>query len=133
MAAKKRKSDVEKIEPGMEVETTEGDLGEEDVSKPKVTGVVEDQNGDVKKVVVTKGVVFKKKIDVPANRIQSVDQDVASDELPGKVTIETEKGELAALTATGEEELVSENQDGLLDILEQEIPSAEGLRELEAR
>jgi NRAMP (natural resistance-associated macrophage protein)-like metal ion transporter len=111
---------------------TKGDLGEDDVSKPKVTEVVEDQQGNTEKVVVTKGVFFKKKIDVPANRIQSVDQDVASDELPGKVTIETEKGELAALTAIGEEELASENKDGLLDILEQEIPTAEGLRELEA-
>src|SRR5947207_9597374 len=132
MAAKKRKSDVEKIEPGMVVEATKGDLGEEDVSKPKVTEVVEDQNGNTEKVVVTKGVVFKKKIDVPADRIQSVDQDVASDELPGKVTIETEKGELAALTATGEEELASEDPDNLLDTIQQEIPTAEGLRELEA-
>ena len=36
MAAKKQNSDVEKIEPGMVVEATEGDLGEKDVSKPKV-------------------------------------------------------------------------------------------------
>ena len=56
MAAKKQNSDVEKIEPGMVVEATEGDLGEKDVSKPKVADVVEDQNGNIEKVVVTKGV-----------------------------------------------------------------------------
>ncbi len=61
MAAKKQNSDVEKIEPGMVVEATEGDLGEKDVSKPKVADVVEDQNGNIEKVVVTKGVAFKKK------------------------------------------------------------------------
>ena len=41
MAAKKQNSNVEKIEPGMVVEATEGDLGEKDVSKPKVADVVE--------------------------------------------------------------------------------------------
>jgi len=51
MAAKKQNSDAEKIEPGMVVEATEGDLGEKDVSKPKVADVVEDQNGNIEKVV----------------------------------------------------------------------------------
>src|SRR6266702_546845 len=55
MAAKKQNSDVEKIEPGMVVEVTEGDLGEKDVSKPKVVDVVEDQNGNIEKVVVSIG------------------------------------------------------------------------------
>ncbi len=44
----------------MIVEASEGDLGEEDVSKPKVADVVRDQNGHVKDVVVTKGTVFRK-------------------------------------------------------------------------
>jgi NRAMP (natural resistance-associated macrophage protein)-like metal ion transporter len=133
MAAKKPKinKEAEKVEPGMVVEATKGDLGEKDVDRPKVTDVVKDASGHVEKVVVTKGAIFKKKIDVPAERIQSVEQEVEEDTSAGKLTIETEKGELAALTATGEESLAPENQDGLLDTVEQEIPTAEGLRELE--
>ena len=34
-----QKQDLQKIEPDMVVEATKGDLGEEDVSKPKVTGI----------------------------------------------------------------------------------------------
>jgi hypothetical protein len=37
----------QEIQPGMLVESTDGDLGEADVSKPKVTGVVQDQKGDL--------------------------------------------------------------------------------------
>src|SRR5438067_11410021 len=118
MAAKKRKSDLEKIEPGMVVEATEGDLGEEDVSKPKVTGVVEDQNGDVEKVVVTKGVVFKKNIDIPAERIQSVASPSHDHPGHGKVTVVLNQTETASLSSSGEEPLARENQDDLLDTLE---------------
>jgi len=131
MAAKKRKSDLEKIEPGMVVEATEGDLGEEDVSKPKVTGVVEDQNGDVEKVVVTKGVVFKKNIDIPAERIQSVASTPQDHIGQVKEIVDVNQAETASLRSSGEESLAPENQDGLLDTLEQEIPTVEGMRELE--
>ena len=131
MAAKKQNSDVEKIEPGMVVETTEGDLGEKDVSKPKVADVVEDQNGNIEKVVVSKGVAFKKKIDIPAGRIQSIDSTSQDDTAQGKVTIDTNQREIASLTSAGEESLAPEKQDSLLDTLEQEIPTAEGMRELE--
>ncbi len=51
---KKEQKDAHTIEPGMVVETTRGDLGEEDVSKPRVTDVVRDQSGNVAKVVVKK-------------------------------------------------------------------------------
>jgi len=57
--------DADDVEPGMIVEASEGDLGEEDVSKPKVADVVRDQNGHVKDVVVTKGTVFRKRLDIP--------------------------------------------------------------------
>src|SRR5437016_136823 len=131
MAPKKQNSDVEKIEPGMVVEAAEGDLGEKDVSKPKVADVVEDQNGNIEKVVVSKGVAFKKKIDIPAGRIQSVDSTSQDDTAQGKVTIDTNQREIASLTSAGEESLAPEKQDSLLDTLEQEIPTAEGMRELE--
>jgi hypothetical protein len=46
----------EDIEPGMAVETREGDLGEEGVSKPTVKEIVRHQEGKVNKVVVQKGI-----------------------------------------------------------------------------
>ena len=131
MPAKKHKANVEKIEPGMVVEAAEGDLGETDVSKPKVEDVVEDHNGNVEKVVVTKGIAFKKKIEIPAGRIQSVDSPSQEDTAQGKVIIDTNQREIASLTSAGEESLAPEKQDSLLDTLEQEIPTAEGMRELE--
>ena len=131
MPAKKHKANVEKIEPGMVVEAAEGDLGETDVSKPKVEDVVEDHNGNVEKVVVTKGIAFKKKIEIPAGRIQSVDFPSQEDTAQGKVIIDTNQREIASLTSAGEESLAPEKQDSLLDTLEQEIPTAEGMRELE--
>jgi len=60
MTSKKKKSETKNtentanIETGMEVEASQGDLGEEDVSKPKVTGVVKDQQGNVDKLIVQK-------------------------------------------------------------------------------
>jgi NRAMP (natural resistance-associated macrophage protein)-like metal ion transporter len=139
MAPKKQKSETKNtenttnIEPGMVVEATRGDLGEEDVSKPKVTGVVQDQQGKVDKLVVQKGVIFRKTLEIPADRIQSVDkEDIADESIPGKVIIEVSEKEAESLTAVGVEALDSEQQHDLLDLVEQEVPTAEGLREIEA-
>jgi hypothetical protein len=60
---KKQKNGKKNIEPGMVVEATGGELGEEDVSKPKVTGVVQDQQSKVEKLIVQKGVIFKKSLE----------------------------------------------------------------------
>src|SRR5229473_4365001 len=62
----KHEPDGKNIEPGMVVEATKGDLGEEDVSKPKVSAVVRDQQGDVEKLLVHKGVIFKKTLEILA-------------------------------------------------------------------
>ncbi|HEY6410932.1 MAG TPA: divalent metal cation transporter [Ktedonobacteraceae bacterium] len=124
---------TQNIEPGMEVEATAGDLGEEDVSKPKVSAVVQDQQGDVEKLIVQKGVIFKKTLEIPTDRIQSVEEGDKHENTPGKVIVEVSKQEAASLTSVGTEELTPEESDGLLDKVEQEIPTAEGLRELEAR
>ena len=139
MATKKQKSKTKNtgnttnIEPGMEVKATKGDLGEEDVSKPKVTEVVQDQQGNVDKFVVKKGVIFKKRLEIPANRVQSIDQEESEDEsASGKVVVDVSKKEAASLTSTGTEALDSEQQNDLLDNVGLEIPAAEGLRELEA-
>lgn len=128
-----KENSTNNIEPGMIVEATEGDLGEEDVSKPKVTDVVQDSQGNVEKIVVTKGVIFKKKLDIPADRIRDVQAEPEAGSEQGAVTIATDKAEMQALTAVGEEELptAEELDDSLLDTVEREIPTAEGLREYE--
>ena len=72
---KKAKKPEETIEPGMEVEATRGDLGEEDVSKPKVTEVIQDQQGKVDTLVIQKGVIFKKTLEIPADRIETIEQE----------------------------------------------------------
>lgn len=129
----KQSSDRDNIKPGMTVEATEGDLGEQDVSKPKITDVVQDAQGNVEKVVVSKGMVFKKKIDIPADRIQSVQTEQTSEGEDGTAIIAADEAEMLALTAVGEEELPPEQDGGLLDSVEREIPTAEGLREYETR
>jgi NRAMP (natural resistance-associated macrophage protein)-like metal ion transporter len=116
----------------MSVEATRGDLGEEDMSPPTVTDVERDEQGRVKNVIVEKGKVFKKKLEVSADRIQSIEQAKTGDQSPGKVTIETDKGEVAALSAVGEEALAPANESDLLRKVEEEIPTAEGLRKVES-
>ena len=139
MAQKKKKSETKNaentanIETGMEVEASQGDLGEEDVSKPKVTCVVNDRQGNVDNFIVQKGVIFKKTLEIPADRVQSIDQEnITNESTSGKVIVDVSKKEAESLTATGVEELDSEQQHNLLDMVEQEVPTAEGLRELEA-
>lgn len=116
----------------MAVEATKGDLGEEDISKPKVSAVTRDKTGEIEELTVQKGVVFKKTLDIPADRVQAVEQDRKDTKNPGKVVVDVSKAEAAALTAVGEEALSSEEEKGLLDKVEREVPTAEGLRELEA-
>ena|ERR1700676_2236223 len=56
-------------------------------------------------VVVSKGVVFKKKLAIPAERIQSVQTEQTSEGEDGAAIIATDEAEMLALTAVGEEEL----------------------------
>lgn len=127
-----QQSNPEDIEPGMSVETTKGDLGETDVSKPKVTKVVKNARGKAKEVIVKKGIIFKKTLDIPADRVQEVDQDTTDEQNQGSVKIEVGKQEAEELSAVGEEELKPENQSDVLEQVEHKIPTAEGLREKEA-
>jgi NRAMP (natural resistance-associated macrophage protein)-like metal ion transporter len=130
--ADQQQSNTEGIEPGMTVETTKGDLGETDISKPKVAKVVKNARGKAREVVVKKGIIFKKTLDIPADRIQEVEQDAADEQNPGEVKIEVGKQEAEELTAVGEEELKPENQGDVLEQVEHKIPTAEGLRKKEA-
>ena len=119
--AKKQKEPEETIETGMEVEATKGDLGEDDVSKPKVTEVVHDQQGKVDKVVVQKGIIFRKTIEIPADRIASINREGSGDEnAPGKVIVDVSKKEAEVLTPVGAEALEPEKEYGLLDKVEQD-------------
>src|ERR1700686_2420253 len=110
---KKRKSGNENIETGMVVEATKGDLGEDDVSKPKVSAVARKKGGEIEKLTVQKGVVFKKTLDIPAERIQSIEPGTMDENSPGKVVVDVSREEAASLSAVGVEELASE-EEGLL-------------------
>ena len=128
---------ADEIEEGMVVETTGGgDLGVDDVSKPKVAEVVHDKRGHVKKVVVTKGVVFRKRIEVPADRVQEVETpDAKTPE--GEVVIASSTKEIDALASAGAEALPETtpkpDDDDALAKVEETLPTAEGLRRRERR
>ncbi|HXL38763.1 MAG TPA: divalent metal cation transporter [Ktedonobacteraceae bacterium] len=55
-----------------------------------------------------------------------------NESVPGKVIVDVSKKEAEALTPVGAEALVPEEEHNLLDKVEQEVPTAEGLREIEA-
>ncbi|HEY6542721.1 MAG TPA: divalent metal cation transporter [Ktedonobacteraceae bacterium] len=133
MPKEQKNRDKEHVETGMVVEATKGDLGEDDISKPKVSAVTRNKQGEIEELTVQKGVIFKKTLDIPGDRIQAVDQGRQDEKNPGKVVVDVSKAEAAALTAVGEEALSSEEEKGLLDKVEREVPTAEGLRALEAR
>lgn len=133
----RKQRDRDKVTEGMGVETSRGDLGERDISKPRVDKVVRDANNHVKDVVVEKGIIFKKKIEVPADRIQEVRP--ARGRGKSKVVIDGEEKEFEALSAHKEESLATEKQirrkdeQDLLAQVEANIPTAEGLRKQEKR
>jgi NRAMP (natural resistance-associated macrophage protein)-like metal ion transporter len=119
----------------MEVETTEGDLGEEDISHAKVKDVIKKDQGPPEALKVSKGALFKKEIEVPFERVQAVEPASEGNETNGKVIIDANDEELEALTKPGPQALPAENQrsqQGLLDQVEQGAPTAEGMREMES-
>ncbi len=123
----KHRPPADEIEPGMEVETTGGDLGTRDVSRPHVEKVIRDAFGRVRDVIVEKGVVFRKQIEVPADRVEEVEP--GADDKPGEVVIEATPREVRHLSARGEEELAPESD--LLGEVQQTLPTPDGLRRLE--
>jgi len=126
----------EAIEPGMFVEATKGDLGEDDISKPKVVDVVRDERGHIEEIIVQKGLIFKKELEIPADRIRQVEGQTTQ-HTEGVVTIDTNSKEIMSLSATGHEKMLPEKefqeqeQDSLLDAVEESIPTVEGLRDME--
>ncbi len=122
----------------MTIEATPADIGEKDISSPKVSEVMRDSHGNVKEIVVQKGLVFKKELKVPAERIQKVEEPDAgkTGKNAGTVVIEAGKEEVATLSSSGSEEfppLTEQEEQNLLDEIEATIPTAEGLREKELK
>lgn len=97
--------ETDKIETGMLVEATNGDLGEGDLTKPKVANIIYNEDGNVETIVVEKGFFFKKKIEVPADRIQEI-QEPTHENSHGKVIIATTEREIEALAPGGIESLL---------------------------
>ena len=133
------------IERGVVVEAQDDVLGESDVSKPKVEKVVRDAQGQLEEVVVKKGVIFQKEIIVPANRLQTIEEEVTGvdhdhnkpdqaqyDEkiVTGKIGIKVEAAEIEQLKSGGKEEALLPATD-LITRTEQTLPTESGLRELE--
>lgn len=133
MADIRSKNNRKEIGIGMKVEATEGDLGMQDISSARVTNVERNEQGEVEEVEVSKGILFRKKLEIPVDRVQEVD--TASDgQTPGDVKIDANEAELESLTKPGEQRLSPKNekpQDSLLDQVEQQAPTAEGMREKE--
>ncbi len=128
---KKRMRNTDDIVPGMKVEATRGDLGEEDVSPAQVTDVVKDEQGNIASVKVTKGTIFRKQFEVPAERIQEIERTERGDGAHGRVEIDADEQEIQSLASTGPEALPVQSQDSFLDQVEQQAPTVEGMREIE--
>ncbi len=122
--------DKQNVREGMDVEATHGDLGETDVSHPRVKEVVRDRHGQVDHLVIQKGVLFRKELSVPADRIERVETP-QPDEKAGKVVMRVGTQEAQDLTAQGSEALAPVSD--VLGQVEERFPTAEGLRRLEAR
>lgn len=133
--------EANKIEVGMDVEADEGDLGQKDISKAKVTDIVHDSGGNVEKVVAGKGIVFKKQLDIPVQRIRSVTQETDPDECSGppRVIISASEGEIEALAPAGPQPLPPPDltrpkhgeQEDLLDGTGKALQTDAGLRSRE--
>ncbi len=131
-STKRQKPDLNKIQPGMEVEDTAHELGESDMSKPRVTYVIRDEQGQVKYLVVSKGLLFKKMILVPAKRIKEVKQEPEDKQGPGEVVIETHLEDEQELAKRGLDILSDIEEGDILAEIQEAMPTAEGLEALEA-
>jgi NRAMP (natural resistance-associated macrophage protein)-like metal ion transporter len=132
--------DAKQVEVGMVVEADEGDLGQEDISEAKVTEIVHDPTGNVETIIAEKGTIFRKQLEIPVERVQSVARDTGgreADGSPGKVIIAASEKEVEALASVGPEALPPEgltgptDEDDLLDLTAKALPTDVGLRRRE--
>ncbi len=126
----KKKVEEAEIIPGMEVDDTEGDLGQNDLTKAKVKSIVKDKQGRVEEIKVEKGAIFRKTIDIPANRIEQINP------AEGLIKVDIKEQELESLDGLKEQTIPVEQhqteQQGVLDEVEQQAPTEQGMREKEA-
>ena len=131
-STKGQKPDLNAIQPGMEVEDTGHELGENDMSKPRVIDVIRDKHGQIQYVLISKGLLFKKQILVSAGRIKEVKLDLEDKKSPGKVVIETSPEDEQLLEERGLDILSEEEKGDILAEVQEAMPTAEGLEALEA-
>lgn len=128
--------ETREIEVGMVIEADDGDLGQEDISQARVTDIVYDEAGDVETIVAEKGTIFRKVLEIPVERFQSVEHetgvDVASGS-QGKVIFSASELEVAALTAVGREAFPFsemdplDHQDDVSGVIRQALPMVSAL------
>ncbi len=110
MNKRKQRTNKDEIVPGMEVWATQGDLGEQDVSHARVTDVEKNQDGKVEEIEITKGTVFRKKLKVPADRVQAVNATAPDNKGEGEVKVDASEPELESLMNPGVQTLSHENE-----------------------
>ena len=131
--------EAQKVEVGMVVEADEGDLGQDDISEAKVTDIVRGQTGEVESIVAEKGTVFRKQLEIPTERIQTVAPKGSGrlSDSPGKVVFTASEVEVDALTPAGTETFPPEDLtergrgNDLLDQTVRALPTDVGLRSRE--
>jgi hypothetical protein len=105
----------------------------------KVTEIVQDPAGNVETIVADKGTIFRKRLEIPVERVQSVAPDTGGDESdsPGKVIVAATEEEVEALAAVGPEALPPDgltrppDEDDLLDLTGNALSTDVGLRSRE--
>ncbi|GCE22841.1 hypothetical protein KDK_66410 [Dictyobacter kobayashii] len=119
----------------MLVETNDKDLGEEDISQPYVQDVIRDGQGHTTKLIIQKGAVFKKQLEVPVDRVQEIVPARNSASGSGHVLLDIDEREAETLNARGLEEVASEeeHQETLLGEVEKDLPTVEGVRAMEVQ
>jgi Mn2+/Fe2+ NRAMP family transporter len=97
---------AQKVLPGMSIRDTQGNLGQKDLSLPKVKALRRNRQGAVETIIVEKGALFKKDLEIPADRVLYVEEQPAQ----GQVTIHVRAKELQAFSAREPQKLASQQQ-----------------------
>lgn len=114
MTRRKSSKSEPELRPDMEVEATQGDLGEDDVSQPRVKEVVQNRQGQSDHLVMQKGVLFRKTLDIPLERVDQV-QVPQTPEEKGKVVVQVGQEEAEKLAAQKSETLPPQSEEAMAD------------------
>jgi Mn2+/Fe2+ NRAMP family transporter len=91
------------IQVGMTVLDKKGDLGGQDLSPARIKAVRHNERGEVEAILVEKGAVFRKDLEIPADRILSVN----SARRRGQVTVDVQEEELKELSPRRKEQQIA--------------------------